>query len=96
MKKVKVIEVTTATCGICKSIAPMISKAVELLWDKVDFEKKQIDWDDDLVKEYDLRQVPTFLFFNGDEFLSKHVGAIMLPQFIKMVNDYYEKLNDGK
>lgn len=93
MKKVKVIEVTTATCGICKSIAPMISKAVELLSDKVDFEKKQIEWDDDLVKEYDLRQVPTFLFFDEDKFLGKHVGAIMLPPFIKMVNDYYEQIN---
>ena len=60
MKRVKVIEVTTVTCGICKSIAPIISKAVEMLGDKIDFEKREVEWDDDLVKEHDIRQVPTF------------------------------------
>ena len=96
MKRVKVIEVTTATCGICKSIAPIISKAVEMLGDKIDFEKREVEWDDDLVKEHDIRQVPTFLFFGGDKLLNKHVGAIMLPPFMKIVNDLYEQLNNGK
>ena len=93
MKRVKV---TTATCGICKSIAPIISKAVEMLGDKVDFEKKEVDWTDDIVKEYDIRQAPTFLFFDGDKLLGKHVGFIMLPPFIKKVNDYWKDLNDNE
>ena len=92
-KRVKVIEIVTATCGICKSIAPIISKAVEMLGDKVDFKTKQIEWNDDIVLEYEIRQSPTFLFFDGDTFLGKHVGAIMLPQFIKLVNNYHEQIN---
>ena len=94
MKRVKAIEVTTATCGICKSIAPMISKAVELLGDKIDFEKKEVTWDDDIVKEHDIRQVPTFLFFDDDKLLGKHIGSIMLPTFTKLVTDYYKQINN--
>ena len=69
MKKVKVIEITTATCGICKSIAPMIEKAVELLGDKVDFEKREVDWNDEIVTKYNVRQVPTFLFLDDEKLL---------------------------
>ena len=93
MKKVRVIEVTTATCGICKAIAPMIDKAVELLGDKIDFEKKQVDWDDEIVNQYDIHQVPTFLFFDGEKLVDKHVNAIMLPQFIKKVTDLHKEIN---
>lgn len=93
MKKVRVIEVTTATCGICKAIAPMIDKAVELLKDKIDFEKKQVDWDDELVNQYDIQQVPTFLFFDDDKFIKKHIGPILLPQLTKLVTDMYNQIN---
>ena len=93
MKKVRVIEVTTATCGICKAIAPMIDKAAELLGDKIDFEKKQVDWDDELVNQYDIQQVPTFLFFDDDKFIQKHVGPILLPQLTKLVTDMYNQIN---
>lgn len=93
MKKVKVIEITTATCGICKSIAPMIEKAVELLGDKVDFEKREVDWNDEIVTKYKVRQVPTFLFLDDEKLLGTHSGAIMLPAFTKLVTKYHEEIN---
>lgn len=93
MKRVKVLEITTSTCGICKSITPMISKAVELLGEKIDFEKRQVTWDDDVVKEHNIRQVPTFLFFDGEKLVDKHVGAIMMQDFIKKTTEIYNKIN---
>lgn len=93
MKRVKVIEITTATCGICKSIAPMISKGVELLGEKIDFEKKEVNWDDEIVKQHDIRQVPTFLFFDGEKLVEKRSGGIMLPDFVKKVTEIYNQIN---
>lgn len=92
-KKVKIIEVTTATCGICKAIAPMISKLVEKFGDQVDFEKQEVDFDADIVQKCNINQVPTFLFFDGDELIDRHTGAISAPDFSKKVTDNFNKIN---
>lgn len=90
----KVIEITTPTCGICKSIAPMINKAVELQGDNIIFEKKEVDWDDAIVSEYDIHSVPTFLFFNSEtnELIDRHIGPISMPQFNAMINEAKNKI----
>ena len=94
LKKVKIIEVTTATCGICKSLAPVIAKMVELLADKADFEKQEVDFDAEIVKEHNIKQVPTFLFFDGDKLLDKHSGSISIPEFTKKVTVLYNQINE--
>lgn len=92
--KVKIVEVTTPTCGICKSIAPMIKAAVAKVADKVDFEVVEASWDDAIVKEHNINQVPTFLFFNPEtnELVNRHSGAIMMPGFIQLVEDSIAKI----
>ena len=84
-KKVKIIEVTTATCGICKAIAPMISKLVERFGDVVDFEKQEVNFDADIVQKYNI--------FNGDMLIDRHSGGISAPDFIKKITDNFNKIN---
>lgn len=78
MAKLKVLEITTATCGICKSLAPMVEKVVSLHGDSVEFEKKEVDWDDPLVKQYNVTSVPFFSFYNSEteQEYSQHRGPI--------------------
>lgn len=93
-KKVKIVEVTTPSCGICKSIAPMIKAAVVKVADKVDFEVVEAGWDDDIVKEHNINQVPTFLVFNPETnwLVNRHGGTITMPGFIKFVEDSLERI----
>lgn len=91
---VKVLEITTPTCGICKSIAPMIDKAVELQGDSIIFEKKEVTWDDPIVEEYDIHSVPTFLFLNSETnwLIDRHSGPISMPQFNTKIKEAKEKI----
>lgn len=91
---VKVIEITTASCGICKSIAPMIDKAVQLQGNSIIFEKKEVTWEDSIVDEYNIRSVPTFLFFNSEtnELIDRHSGPISMPQFNSKIKEAKEKI----
>lgn len=78
MAKLKIIEITTPTCGICKSLAPMVDKVVSIHGDSVVFEKYEVDWDDPLVKQYTISSVPFFIFLNeetGEEYM-QHRGPV--------------------
>lgn len=71
----------------------MITKLVEKFGDKVDFEKQEVDFDADIVKKYNINQVPTFLFFDGEELIDRHSGGISVPVFTNKVNDNFNKIN---
>lgn len=79
MAKLKIIEITTPTCGICKSLAPMVEKVVSIHGDSVVFEKHEIEeWNDPLVKQYTISTVPFFVFLNeetGEEYM-QHRGPV--------------------
>lgn len=91
----KVIEVTTATCGICKMIDPIIKKVVEMQGPRIQFEKKTVDWDDEIVKKYNVIQVPTFLFLDGDTLLFRHTGVLTIQFFNEMINRCINQLSGG-
>lgn len=89
--KVKVTEITTPTCGVCKMIAPMVQKAVESFSaEQLEFRKLCIGEDaeaDEYVKRGDIQSVPVFFFeVNGEE-KTVHHGALNLPQFKAKVNE---------
>ena len=71
----------------------MISKLVERFGDVVDFEKQEVNFDADIVQKYNINQVPTFLFFNGDMLIDRHSGGISAPDFIKKITDNFNKIN---
>lgn len=91
MSKVKVTEITTPTCGVCKMIAPMIEKAVgSFTSEELDFHKLCVGVDaeaDEYVKRGDIQSVPVFFFeVDGKETVVHH-GALNLPQFKTKVKE---------
>lgn len=95
-KKLKIIEVSTPTCGICKMIAPVVQKVVESQGDRIIFENKVVDWDDEIVQKYDIRRVPTFLFFDGDTLLDTYIGATTINHLNQLINKLVDQLNEEK
>lgn len=90
MKKVKVIELVTPHCGVCKMIAPAVDAALKELGD-VEFSKLCIGVDPEamaLAKEYGITQVPTFMFYvDGTLSLDRLSGTVSKDTLVSTVRD---------
>lgn len=84
---IKIIEITTPTCSVCKMIKPMLAKAMESF---PDVELVVADHQDDialkLAEKYSIRTVPAFFFIKNDDVIDAHFGAITMPDFKNKVN----------
>lgn len=91
--RLKLVEVTTANCSICKMIDPIVDSVVKLQGERIEFEKLVVDWDDNVIQKYNIVQVPTFLFLDGDELLFRHTGVLNMQFLNKMINRCVNQLN---
>lgn len=88
---VKIVEITTPTCGVCKMIAPMVAKVISL-YDNSELEFKKYCYGEDAeadeyAEKYNIANVPVFFFYKGDEMVYRHNGAISLPQLKNKINE---------
>jgi thioredoxin len=62
-KKIIIVDFFATWCGPCKKFAPTYEKISEKYKEQVYFLKIDIDEVEDLAVRYDIRKLPTFLFF---------------------------------
>jgi thioredoxin 1 len=62
-------------CAPCRAISPIIDKLSEKYIDKIKIGKIDIDNNTELVKTYNIRGVPTVLFFKEGRVVDKIIGA---------------------
>lgn len=88
---VKIVEITTPTCGVCKMIAPMVDKVVSMFSsDELEFTKLCYGEDDEAGKyaeQYGITNVPVFFFYKDGEMVRRHDGAVSLPQLKSIINE---------
>lgn len=65
-----------AWCAPCRTIGPIIDKLAEKYADKISIGKIDVDENDEIVSSFNIRNVPTILFFKDGRIVDKHVGAI--------------------
>ena len=62
-------------CGPCKAISPIIDEVAEEYEGKALVCKCNVDDCDDVPMNYNIRSIPTLLFFKNGEVVDRHVGA---------------------
>ena len=62
-------------CGPCKAIAPVIDELATEYEGKALICKCNVDECDDVPMNYNIRSIPTLLFFKNGEVIDRHVGA---------------------
>lgn len=87
----KIIEIVTTTCSICKMLRPMIEKVttsenIELQVFHADIPEEAASVQN-FLDEYAIKSVPAFFFMNGDTLIGKHFGAITMPDLKKYINE---------
>jgi thioredoxin 1 len=61
-------------CGPCKTQDPIL-EGLEEKWDDVEFEKINVDEQQDVANEYQVRSLPTLIVENDDGIVERFVGV---------------------
>jgi len=62
-------------CGPCKTQDPIIEELEEEWGDRVTFEKVDVDENQDVANEYQVRSIPTIVVENDDGVVERFVGV---------------------
>jgi thioredoxin 1 len=73
-------------CGPCKAIAPVISNLEEEYNGKVNVVKIDVDSNPQLAIDYDIRSVPTLLFFKNGNVVNTIKGAVPKQKLQEALN----------
>ena len=61
-------------CGPCKTQDPILEE-LETEWESVEFEKVNVDEEQDVANEYQVRSLPTLVVENDDGIVDRFVGV---------------------
>ena len=62
-------------CGPCKTQDPILEEIVEDWGERVEFEKIDVDENQDVANEYQVRSIPTVVVENDDGVVERFVGV---------------------
>lgn len=75
-EKPVVVDFWAEWCNPCKMIAPFVDELSIEYADQVVIGKVNVDEEEDLSVEHNIRGIPTLLFFKGGQLVDRQVGAI--------------------
>jgi thioredoxin 1 len=78
-----VIDFWATWCGPCRMVAPIISELAEKYDGKIVVGKCDVEECEELAEEFNIRNIPTVLFFKNGEVVDKLVGAVPKDKFIE-------------
>ncbi len=70
-----VVDFWATWCGPCRMVGPVISELAEEYDGRIVVGKCDVEENEDIAMEYNIRNIPTILFFKGGQVVDKIVGA---------------------
>ena len=83
-----VVDFWAEWCGPCRMVGPIIEELAREYEGRVVVGKVNVDENDDLAGEFEIRSIPTILFFKNGEIVDRHVGAaskVVLEEKMKKI-----------
>lgn len=77
-KGVAVVDFWATWCGYCTQMAPVYAALSSQLGDQVFFGKVDSDAEPELVQQYEVEVLPTFLIFKDGRVVDRKIGAMPL------------------
>ena len=70
-----VVDFWATWCGPCRMVGPVISELAQEYDGRIVVGKCDVEECEDIAMEYNIRNIPTILFFKGGQLVDKFIGA---------------------
>ena len=75
-------------CGPCKTLAPILKDAKSSLGDKVKIVKIDVDKNQELSSQYQVRGVPTLILFKDGKQLWRQTGVVPKAEIMRIIESH--------
>ena len=82
----KILDFWAEWCGPCKFMEPIIEELEKKLAGKVEFEKINVDENQDKAAQFQVMSIPTYIFLNDDKEVDRIIGATGKENFVKIIS----------
>ena len=72
-------------CGPCKTLAPILKQVKDNLGERITILKIDVDKNQELASKYQVRGVPTMVFFQNGKQLWRESGVLSQDEIIKTI-----------
>ena len=79
------VDMFATWCGPCKMMAPVVAQLAEEYKGSVKVGKLDIDQNVDIVAQYKIMSVPTFLVIKDGELVKKLIGAVSKEELVEAI-----------
>ena len=80
-----IVDFYATWCGPCKMMAPVVAQLAEEYEGTVKVGKLDIDQNVDIVAQYKIMSVPTFLVIKDGEVVKKLIGAVSKEELVEAI-----------
>lgn len=84
---IKIIDFYAQWCAPCKVITPILEE-IKKEFPNVQIDKIDIEENDEVAEYYNIRNIPTLLFFKDDVQVDKIVGAVKKEKIVETIKLY--------
>lgn len=81
-----VVDFWAPWCGPCKMLGPILEEVTKEMSDKIKVVKINTDENPKLATNYNIRSIPTLIFFKGGKEVERLIGVLPKEELIKKIN----------
>lgn len=83
-----IVDFWAAWCGPCRMVAPVMEQLAAEYADKVKVAKLDVDANQQTAMKYNIRSIPSILFFKDGKHVDTVVGAVPKPHLERKIQEH--------
>jgi thioredoxin 1 len=87
-KGLAIVDFWAVWCGPCRLIAPILDQLAHVYADKVSFAKLDVDANQQTAFKYNIRSIPSILFFKDGRHVDTVVGAVPRAHLERKIQEH--------